>query len=274
VIDLLMQLGLSYRFGKSVNEQKQEREEKAKEDIATAVRETTKFYESELSNQSRQHETEINAINARLDETIEEINQKYDQDIAVLKAKGEEYEADKIKLEEEKKAAIDLAEQKAKEAIDLAEQEKEEGIARAERERDVAIRNIENRFGQEKDELVAAETFKSENYSRGVQALADGNYQQALESFEAVAETDSEYLEVQEYIELTKAATKSWSEYPPEVREIYTRGVDLFAQKKYEEAITEWKKILEDYPYNKAAKDGIKQAEDRLKKLKELGARE
>jgi len=56
--------------------------------------------------------------------------------------------------------------------------------------------------------------------------------------------------------------------------ELYYSGVDLFTQKKYQEAITEWEKILLIDPYNKLALRNIKDAEARLRKLKELGVSE
>jgi len=58
--------------------------------------------------------------------------------------------------------------------------------------------------------------------------------------------------------------------YPPEIMNIYYRGIDLFVQKKYEEAIAEWQKILEIDPYNQLALRNIKEAEQRLRKLREL----
>jgi cytochrome c-type biogenesis protein CcmH/NrfG len=67
---------------------------------------------------------------------------------------------------------------------------------------------------------------------------------------------------------------KDVSSYSPEILNMYYTGVDLFVQKKYEEAIREWEKILEIDPYNKLAIRNIKEAEDRLKRLKELGAGE
>ena len=64
------------------------------------------------------------------------------------------------------------------------------------------------------------------------------------------------------------------STYSPEILTIYYKGIDLFVQKKYEEAINEWNKILEIDPYNKLARRNIKEASNRLKKLKELGISE
>ena len=138
------------------------------------------------------------------------------------------------------------------------------------------IGDMESQFEQEKVEirrqLEADESFKSERYSKGLQLFADGAYQEALEEFETVAEYDSEYLNVQYYIQRSRAEMKDVSTYSPEILDIYYRGVDLFVQKKYEEAIVEWRKILEIDPYNKLAIRNIKEAEDRLRKLKQLGA--
>ena len=55
---------------------------------------------------------------------------------------------------------------------------------------------------------------------------------------------------------------------------LYYAGVDLFVQKKYQEAINEWEKILAIDQYNKLALRNIKEAKSRLRKLKELGVNE
>jgi outer membrane protein assembly factor BamD (BamD/ComL family) len=118
------------------------------------------------------------------------------------------------------------------------------------------------------------EKLKSEGYARGLQFFSDGHYQEALAEFEDVAELDDNYIEVQDYIELSKAAMMDVSSYPQDILNLYNSGIALFVEKNYTEAIAEWEKILEEYPYHALARKNIKIAESRQKKLEELGINE
>jgi tetratricopeptide (TPR) repeat protein len=267
--ELLMQLGISYRFGKSVDEQKQIEAEKVKKQINEELRKSTERYEQELEELSSQYEREKEGI-------IKEMDRQYSEKVEALDEIVEERRQDIIadltaQFEAEREAAIrELASNFDSERAELERKLTEDRSSYEQR-----IQNMESQFEQEKvkirRKLEADEGFKSERYSRGLQLFADGSYQEALTEFETVAEYDAEYLNVQYYIQRSKAEMKDVSSYSPQILNIYYRGVDLFVQKKYQEAISEWRKILEIDPYNKLAIRNIKEAEDRLRRLKELG---
>ena len=268
--ELLMQLGISYRFGKSIDEQKQIQSEQIREQINEEIRKSTERYEQELSELSADFETEKQKI-------TEDMDKIYAEKVAALDDIVEERRQDIIadltaQFEAERTRALaDLTDDFDRERAGLERRLIDERASYEQR-----IGDMESQFEQEKVEirrqLEADESFKSERYSKGLQLFADGAYQEALEEFETVAEYDSEYLNVQYYIQRSRAEMKDVSTYSPEILDIYYRGVDLFVQKKYEEAIVEWRKILEIDPYNKLAIRNIKEAEDRLRKLKQLGA--
>lgn len=265
--ELLMQLGISYRFGKSIDEQKRIQKEQIKQQIDEEIRKSTERYEEELADLSSQYDAEKKNI-------IEVMEEKYAEKVsAAVESGGQEITAAlTAKFEAEKESALqDLSSKFDLERTGLTRGHTEEVSSYKEQ-----IKNMENRFEQDKVEikrqLEADEGFKSERYSKGLEQFANGSYQEALAEFETVARYDDEYLNVQYYIQRSKAEMKDVSSFSPQILEIYYSGVDLFVQKKYEQAIREWKKILEIDPYNKLALRNIKEAEARLRKLKELGA--
>ena len=268
--ELLMQLGISYRFGKSIDEQKRIQTDQIKQQIDEEIRKSTERYEEELADLSTQYDSEKKKV-------IEEMDGKYAEKVAALDSIVEDRRQEIIadltsQFEAEREKAItDLSSDFDRERAGL-----ERRLIEDRGSYDKRIRDMESQFEQEKVEikrqLEADEGFKSERYSKGLQLFADGSYQEALEEFETLAEYDDEYLNVQYYIQRSKAEMKDVSSYSPQILDIYYSGIDLFVQKKYEQAILEWKKILEIDPYNKLALRNIKEAENRLRKLKELGA--
>jgi tetratricopeptide (TPR) repeat protein len=270
--ELLMRLGLSYRFGKSMDEKRKKQAEELRAKIDAGIREATAKYDEQLAQLSLQYEMEKKRIEAekeaeylekvaKIDETIENTRQKI---IADLTAKFEE---------DRRKAVESLTSEYNRQRAALETQLKQE---RSTYEK--SIQNLQQQFEREKvtlkEKVVADEAFKSDRYARGLQLYADKKYEEALLAFEEVARVDPNYLKVQEYLQLTRAEMKDVTTYSPEILALYYRGIDLFVQRKYSEAIAEWKKILAIDPYNKLALKNIKEAEDRLRKLKELGISE
>ena len=267
--ELLMKLGISYRFGKSLEEQRKIKEQKIEKQIQEGIRKATKQYEEKLTGLKEKYEKEREQLALQFDEKykqkLQEINKSYgtqkEELIADLAA---EFEAEK------KKAMDELAKKYENERLQLQQQLAQERLVSAKR-----IQELQKKFEQEKltitKKIQADESFKSEHYARGLQLFADENYKEALAEFETVARFDPNYLKVKEYINRTKAGLTAVSSYSPQIMELYYKGVDLFVQKKYMEAIKEWKKILKIDPYNKLALRNIKEAEDRIKKLEQLG---
>lgn len=268
--ELLMQLGLSYRFGKSIDERKALEAEKIRNQIQAGIREATEKYEDKLTKLSQEYERERENLVLKMDEEYKKrvaalddtIEEKRQDIIADLTA---QFEAEKEKSLEELSSQYDR---------DRAVIERQLLVDRASYEQ--RIEQMESQFEEEKirirEKLEADESFKSDHYSKGLQLFADGRYKEALKEFETVSEYDESYLRVQHYIKRSRAEMRDVSSFSPEILNFYYKGVDLFVQKKYEEAIREWEKILEIDPYNKLAIRNIKEAEDRLRKLKELGA--
>ncbi len=270
--ELFMRLGLTYRFGKSMDEKKRIEAQKIRDEINQGIKAATEKYEQDLSKLSQQYDQEKKQLTEDIDQYKGEIDQ-YKNQVATL---GETVDTGQgtikdltDKLEEARKNLQDRTNQYDRDRAALKTQ-----LIQQQNAFQTQIGTQKQQSEQEISTLTANEMFKSENYALGLQLFSDGRYKDALDAFETVARADQNYLKVQEYIARTKAQMINVSSYNPEILDIYYSGIDLFVQKKYEEAIAEWKKILAIDPYNKLALRSIKEAEDRLSKLKELGISE
>jgi len=266
-LDLLMRLGISYRFGLSMEEKKAKIAEDIRRQIDEGIRKVTETYEDKLEELTVEYNQEKDRIIRQLDEKYEEKVSELDES---LEESRQEINNLTTQLEEEKEALMeDLEQQYASQRAAIESQFAEERSTY-----EGQISRLQERFEEEtslSEKLLADEAFKSQKYALGLQLYSDGEYDEALTEFETVARFDPDYLSVQEYINRTKAELRDVKTYSPEILAIYYRGIDLFVQKNYEGAITEWEKILEIDPYNKLARRNIKEARDRLRKLRELG---
>ena len=266
-LDLLMRLGISYRFGLSMEEKKAKIAEDIRRQIDEGIRKVTETYEDKLEELTVEYNQEKDRIIRQLDEKYEEKVSELDES---LEESRQEINNLTTQLEEEKQALMeDLEQQYASQRAAIESQFAEERSTY-----EGQISRLQERFEEEtslSEKLLADEAFKSQKYALGLQLYSDGEYDEALTEFETVARFDPDYLSVQEYINRTKAELRDVKTYSPEILAIYYRGIDLFVQKNYEGAITEWEKILEIDPYNKLARRNIKEARDRLRKLRELG---
>jgi tetratricopeptide (TPR) repeat protein len=265
--ELLMRLGISYRIGLSIDEISAKRAEERNNEIKERVREATETYENEITELSEKHEMEKQQV-------ISDLENKYKEEIEILgdslEDSQEQLDLLALNFEEEKQAAL-------KTLTDQYEQEKtqiEQQLAVEQSNYEQRVQQLQEQFEVEKVQITEDEIFKSEAYSRGIELYSDGEYEEAIKEFETVASLDPGYINVQDLIKKATEATKNFSDYTPEVQRLYKTGLDLYSQKKYQEAIAEWEKILVTDPYNKLALDKIKEAESRLKKLKEYGATE
>jgi tetratricopeptide (TPR) repeat protein len=262
--ELLMRLGISYRFGLSIDELRAKRAEELRNQIDEGIRDATQDYEKQISELSEEFEQEK-------EQAIGELEDKYIDEIASLDTSLEETKQQIAALtsqfEAEKEATIEAISEQYEQEKALIEQQ----LSDEQQTYEEKIKELQEQFEEEKSQISADESFKSDTYSRGVQLYADGAYEEAITEFETVARYDPDYLNVQEYINKAKAQTKDVSTFSPDIMNLYYAGVDLFVQKKYQDAIEEWEKILEIDPYNKLALRNIKEAESRLRKLKALG---
>lgn len=270
--ELFMRIGLSYRFGKSMDERRRNQAEELRARIDGEIREATRKYDEQLAQLSLQYDREKESIISRMEEEYRDRVAKIDETIEDAR---QDIIADlTAQLEAEKRSALEsLSSDYSRQRATLESQLSEERSSYERR-----IQSLQQQFEREKvtmkEQLTADETFKSDRYARGLQLYADGYYDEALLAFEEVARADPNYLKVQDYLQLTRAEMKDVTTYSPEILALYYRGIDLFVQKKYGGAIVEWKKILAIDPYNKLALKNIKEAEDRLRKLRELGISE
>jgi len=267
--ELLMRVGINYRFGKSIDEKKEQQAKVIKEKIDEGIRTATDVYEGKLSKLSEDYKKDKEKIILEMDEKYKKKLEGLDE---IIEERRQQIISDMTALfEAEKRRSIEeLANQYESKRSILERQLIQERLNYEDN-----IKSIQKRFEEEKitikKQLEADESFKSEHYTKGLQLFSDGKYEEALTEFETVARYDSNYLKVQEYINRTKAEMRDVGTYNPEILTIYYKGIDLFVQKKYKEAIGEWMKILEMDPYNKLAIRNIKEAENRLRKLNELG---
>jgi tetratricopeptide (TPR) repeat protein len=268
--ELLMRVGLSYRFGKSIDEKKKQLAEDIRNQIDAGIREATEQFEGQLEELKVEYDTEKDAL-------IKQIDEKYEEKIASLDSSLEESKQEIARLEQQqivdKQSVIDDLTQR----YEVEKSALEQQLNKERTTYETQISNLQARFEEAsslQSKRIVDETFKSERYARALQLYSDGEYEEALAEFEAVARFDPEYLKVQEYINRVKAELQDVRTYSPDILTLYYNGIDLFVQKKYEEAIREWNKILDIDPYNKLARRNIREARDRLKKLKELGINE
>ena len=339
-LDLLMRVGLSYRFGMSIDEKRAKELERLQLLIDEEIREATSQYESQLEKltydyetqrkqlideMDRQNQERIAAIEKAIEkvrqqtiselseqhkeekeESQEELTKVYELQVAELERRlleetdlSEQQRADLgrqiqqlteektnlllqlnklqqrsrelvnvliVQFEEEKRKSLeDLGSQYEQQRVELEQQLLEERSSYEQQ-----LGDIERRFKLEKDKLSESEAFKSEWYSKGLGLFSEGRYEEALEAFENVAAIDTNYLKVQEYIQRSKAEMRDITSYSKEITDLYNRGIELFVNKQYTEAIAEWEKILEIDPYNKLALRNIEEARNRLRKLEEI----
>jgi len=269
-IELLMRIGISYRFGRSMDEKRKKIAEDIRAQIDEGIRKTTERYEGQLEELKTEYDREKDRI-------IQEIDKKYEEKISSLDESLEDSKQEIVRLtiqqETDKKSLIDELTRKYETEKNTLEQQ----FADDRSSYESRITDLQRKYEEEsslRSKQIVDETFKSEKYALGLQLYSDGEYEEALVEFEAVARFDPNYLKVQEYIARVKAEMRDVRTYSPEILTIYYNGIDLFVQKKYEEAIVEWEKILKIDPYNKLARRNIREARERLKKLKELGISE
>jgi tetratricopeptide (TPR) repeat protein len=113
-----------------------------------------------------------------------------------------------------------------------------------------------------------ANRIKIQQYtSQALQLFDLGRYEEALQLFEEALEMDPTNQALQNYVNRTKRGMGTEvKEMAPEDERRYIEGVDLFLSGKYQQALTIWRELEQEYPYNKKLQDAIKNAEDRMKK--------
>lgn len=262
-LDLIMRLGLSYRFGKSMDERRQTEAQDVQDQINTAIAQATEQFDEERRALQEEHDTEVSRIKHDYDDQIAAV-------INDSKLTIEQKEEFISNLEQQREADLSAVTATLTGQItELNSQLEEQRIGYEQ-----AILDLEARYEIEQQQLTDIATQKSRLYADGLQAFSEGRYEDAESAFREVSALDSEYLKVEEYIGRSQAMQKEITDQPDQIKQLYREGLDLFVKKQYQAAINKWEEILAIDPYNKLATQNIQEAQRRLKKLEELGIEE
>ena len=262
-LDLLMRLGLSYRFGKSMDERRQAEAQDVQDQINAAIAQATEQFDEERR-----------ALQEEYDAEASRIKQGYDDQISAV------INDSKLTIEQKEEVISNLEQQREADisAITATLTGQITGLNRQLEEQRIgyeqALLDLEARYEIEQQQLTDIATQKSRLYADGLQAFSEGRYEDAESAFREVSALDPEYLKVEEYIGRSQAMQKEITDQPDQIKQLYREGLDLFVNKQYQSAIDKWEEILSIDPYNKLATQSIQEAQRRLKKLEELGIEE
>lgn len=104
------------------------------------------------------------------------------------------------------------------------------------------------------------------NFDQGIRYYDSKDFKMASEFFEKALKIKPRDPLARKYFEEAKArAIATVQAMPPDVRKLYIKGLQLFRQGKYKEAIDIWEQAREKQPYNKRILDLIDLANDKLK---------
>lgn len=138
------------------------------------------------------------------------------------------------------------------------------------REAERAIDRIRQRIEtQSRDLTQTSSSLRRVNlYNNALQDYNRGAYQLAKDQLEELLRLQPKHEEGRKLLALTQRKltplTKSEEEA---IRKYYLKGMQFFSKDQYEEAITEWEKILNIDPTNESVRRNIEEARDRLKQL-------
>jgi tetratricopeptide (TPR) repeat protein len=106
-----------------------------------------------------------------------------------------------------------------------------------------------------------------ENIQKGLMLYDIGEFNNALDVFGQILETDPNNEFIKQYYDRSKIETlDSSGEMAPAVKRKYLEGVDKFLLGKYQEAIIIWEEVLETDPYNKKVLEAVNGAKERIKR--------
>jgi tetratricopeptide (TPR) repeat protein len=117
----------------------------------------------------------------------------------------------------------------------------------------------------------------NESFREGLTHYLSGDFQAAVDDFKQAMKLNPKSMMVEDYIadaESRLGGGKEGTELQPEFEKEYLRGIDLYLQGQYQQAIEVWENILEHDPYNQSVIRNIQAARERLKTIEELGTRE
>jgi len=116
-------------------------------------------------------------------------------------------------------------------------------------------------------ETLVERTKIQENIQRGLLLYDIGQYNNALQIFGQVLESDPNNEFIKQYYDRTKLETTGKSEeMDATTKRKYLEGVDKFLLGRYQEAISIWEEILKTNPDNKKVLEALNGAKERLKR--------
>jgi tetratricopeptide (TPR) repeat protein len=249
-LDLLMRVGLSYRFGMSIEEKRAKELERLQLQIEEEIREATSLYESQLEKLTQDYEVqrqqlmdEMNRQNqerlAAIEKTIAEVRQ---QTISEL---SEQFKEDKKESQEELtnvyEQQINELERRLLDEKDLSEQQRDDlgkQIQQLTAERtnvELQLKNLQERLG----ELVNVLSVQFEEEKRkSLEDLSSQYEQQRIELEQQLIEERSSYeQQVGNLQRRFKQERDQLSEGEAFKSEQYSKGLGLFSEGRYEEAL-------------------------------------
>jgi tetratricopeptide (TPR) repeat protein len=262
VLDLIFRLGLSYRFGESMDERRKIEADEIRQQIAEGIREATAKFDEERAALEQEQEAEKKRIEDQFEQRRQDLLAQVEESNLTL----QEQEQALQELELEKETALS-------DALSGFTTQRAALEAQLERQRltyEQQLRDLQARYEVEQEAFTELEARKSRRYADGLQAFSEGRFADAEQAFREVQELDPNYLKVNEYLNRSIAEQREVTSYPPEIMNLYYEGLNLFVNKQYQQAIDVWKTILETDPYNKLALRNIEEAERRLRKIEEL----
>lgn len=158
-------------------------------------------------------------------------------------------------------------EKKLKAAARRYRGEKKQMLAKRKR----LIRAERNRQVKKAQAAVADEYFKALHYFQGIKDYLAKSYRAALVEFETVAKYDPDYLELKLYLIRTRQRLRGMTHImAPDNLKLYYKGIDLYIENNFAEAIKVWEKILAGEPNNSLALRNIEEAQGRIAKLEAI----
>jgi tetratricopeptide (TPR) repeat protein len=151
-------------------------------------------------------------------------------------------------------------------------QEKQALLAKQEKIISNAVAQERQKLADQKNQELELAYFKSLHYFNGIKAYMNKNYTEAVAEFETVAKFDPQYLELPFYLARSRQlAGGKFMVMKPESLALYYRGIDLYVDNQFAEAVAVWKQILAAEPNNMMVLRNIEEAEGRQAMLKKAG---
>ncbi len=116
--------------------------------------------------------------------------------------------------------------------------------------------------------MVDKDMMLSTNYVRGVEAYSQEDYTTAVDNLQAVYQIDPGYRDVKFLYHDAQSHYQPLESMTKELTTLYAKGVEAYLAGKYQEAVTDWEKVLAKSPKNFLIQRNLEEARKRLKESK------